>query len=115
MKSGLDATPLFLQVDMLRIQIDINNNVALRYILLNELKDRFCTLFSVIVIVIVIMISAMFTFWFCPKLQDKHCRDRYDYDYDYARKTRYKTPPLKTFYWAGCWKGKPGRMCDSVH
>ena len=31
------------------------------------------------VIVIVTVISAMFTFYFCPKLQDKHCRDHYDY------------------------------------
>ena len=37
-----------------------------------EIKDRFCILFFVIVIVI--MISAMFTFKFCPKLQDKHCK-----------------------------------------
>ena len=28
----------------------------------------------------VIVIPAMFTFYFCPKLQDKHCREHYDYD-----------------------------------
>ena len=39
------------------------------------IKDRL--VFTVIVIVIVI--SAMFIFYFCPKLQDKHCRDHYDY------------------------------------
>ena len=30
--------------------------------------------------VIVLVISAMFTFQFCPKLKDKHCREHYDYD-----------------------------------
>ena len=30
--------------------------------------------------VIVIVILAMFTFQFCTKLQDKHCRDHYDCD-----------------------------------
>ena len=38
--------------------------------------------FPVIIIVIVIVILAMFTFYFCPKLQVKHCREHYDYDYD---------------------------------
>ena len=35
-------------------------------------------IFSVIVMVIVIL--AMFTFYFCPKLRDKHCREHYDYN-----------------------------------
>jgi len=32
--------------------------------------------------VIVMVISAMFIFYFCPKLQDKHCREHYDYKSD---------------------------------
>ena len=28
---------------------------------------------------LVIVISVMFTFWFCPKIKDKHCREHYDY------------------------------------
>ena len=39
-------------------------------------KDRLCIKFFMCVIVI----SAMDTFYFCPKLQDKHCREYYDYD-----------------------------------
>ena len=39
---------------------------------------------------IVIMISAMFIFYFCPKLHHKHCSKHYD------RKTRYKFGPLVT-------------------
>ena len=30
--------------------------------------------------VMVIVILAMFTFQFCPRLQDKHCREHYDHD-----------------------------------
>ena len=33
-------------------------------------------------LVIVIVILAVFTFYLCPKLQDKHCREHFDYDYD---------------------------------
>jgi hypothetical protein len=48
--------------------------------------------FFVIVIVTVIMIPAMFTFYFCPKIQDKYCIKHHYCDFD--RKTRYKISPL---------------------
>ena len=41
-----------------------------------------------------IMISAMFTFYFCPKLQDKHCKNC-DYDYGYDRENKIHAPSLK--------------------
>ena len=43
------------------------------------------------VIVIVTVILAMFTFYFCPKLQDKHCRDHYDYH----RENKIQYPSLR--------------------
>ena len=41
-------------------------------------------------LVIVIAILAMFTFQFCPKLQDKHCKEHYDYD----RENQMQSPSL---------------------
>ena len=42
-------------------------------------------MYLIFVIVLVIIISAMFTFYFCPKLQDKHCKNAMTM----TRKTRY--------------------------
>ena len=41
-------------------------------------------------LVIVIAILAMFAFQFCPKLQDKHCKEHYDYD----RENQMQSPSL---------------------
>ena len=41
---------------------------------------------------LVIVISAVFTFQFCPKLQDKHCREQYDYD----RESQIQSPFLSS-------------------
>ena len=54
--------------------------------------------------VIVMVILAMFTFYLCPKMQDKHCRDHYDYD----RKNKIQCPSLSStfeyfkFYYEEC-------------
>ena len=55
---------------------------------------RFWFFLSYLITTVIIVISVMFTFYFCPKLQDKHCREHYDYD----RENSIQIPSLRVWY-----------------
>ena len=67
------------EIKWITTQVSVHLHFYKKFLLFLSLTYR-PTLYIVFP-VIVIVILAMFTFYFCPKLQDNCCRKHYDYDY----------------------------------